>query len=341
MKFGPTVVDNALGKILGHNIADRDGKRILRKGRMITDEDIELLRALGRATVYVAELKTDDVSENVAAERVATATAGKNLRLSAAVTGRVNLYATMSGVLRVNLSVLNKINTLEGITIATLATNKMIVAGKIAATVKILPYALPPSSIISAEKFADSGFPILQVDKILLSRVGLILSGSSSVQDRVVNSFKSSLQRRLNLLEADIVKVSYVPLEDEAGERELALTIRNQIQAGCQLLILAGETAIMDIQDIAPRAVERAGGEVICYGAPVDPGNLLMLAQLGTVPILGAPGCVRSPKTNIVDLVLPRLLAGEQLSRADIVQFGHGGLLEDVPERPLPRSRIT
>jgi molybdenum cofactor cytidylyltransferase len=229
----------------------------------------------------------------------------------------------------------------KGITIATSATNRMIEAGKMAATVKILPYALPSRSIIVAENFANSGPPILDVDKILFSRVGLILSGSSSVRERVVNSFKSSLQRRLNLLEADIVKVNYVPLEDEAGERELASTIRSQIQAGCQLLILAGETAIMDIQDIAPRAVERAGGEIICYGAPVDPGNLLMLAQLDTVPILGAPGCARSPKTNIVDLVLPRLLAGEQLTQADIVQFGHGGLLEDVPERPLPRSRIS
>ena len=82
----------------------------------------------------------------------------------------------------------------------------------------------------------------------------------------------------------------------------------------------------MDIQDIAPRAVERAGGEIICYGAPVDPGNLLLLARLDTVPILGAPGCARSPKTNIIDLVLPRLLAGEQLTQADIVhQFEVAG----------------
>jgi molybdenum cofactor cytidylyltransferase len=97
----------------------------------------------------------------------------------------------------------------------------------------------------------------------------------------------------------------------------------------------------MDRYDMAPRAVERAGGQVICFGAPVDPGNLLMLAQFDRVPIMGAPGCARSPKDNIVDLVLPRLLVGDRLSQADVVAWGHGGLMEDVPERPMPRSRLT
>jgi molybdenum cofactor cytidylyltransferase len=104
-----------------------------------------------------------------------------------------------------------------------------------------------------------------------------------------------------------------------------------------ELLILASDTAIMDQHDIAPRAVERAGGRVVCFGAPVDPGNLLMLARYGSVPIVGAPGCARSPKRNIIDLLLPRLLAGDYLTRLDILRLGHGGLLEDVAERPQPR----
>jgi molybdenum cofactor cytidylyltransferase len=341
MKFGPIETAEGLGKVLGHNIANHDGKRILRKGKIITGEDIELLQTLGRTSIYVAELERDDISEDEAAERIAIAATGNNLRLSSPATGRVNIFSTKTGVLRVNLAGLNRINSFQGITLATLETNSMVVAGKMAATVKILPYALPSGSITSAEELTTLVSPILQVDGVLLKRVGLILSGSSSVEERVVNSFNNSLQRRLNLLEADIVDIRYVPLEDEAGERELSLKIREQIQKGCQILILAGETAIMDMEDIAPRAVVRAGGEVICYGAPVDPGNLLMLAMVDDTPILGAPGCARSPKANIVDLVLPRLLAGERLAQADIVQFGHGGLLEDVPERPLPRSRIT
>jgi molybdenum cofactor cytidylyltransferase len=95
----------------------------------------------------------------------------------------------------------------------------------------------------------------------------------------------------------------------------------------------------MDRHDIAPRAIERAGGEVTCFGAPVDPGNLLMVGYLGQVPVLGAPGCARSRKVNVVDWVLPRLLVGDRLMRGDVMALGHGGLLEDIPERPMPRER--
>ena len=142
-------------------------------------------------------------------------------------------------------------------------------------------------------------------------------------------------------LHSNIERVDYIPLEDESGERQLADIIQAYIAGGIEMVILAGETAIMDRYDIAPRAVERAGGEVTCFGAPVDPGNLLMLGYLGEASIVGAPGCVRSPKTNIIGLVLPRLLAGDRLTQADIVALAHGGLLEDVPERPLPRSHLS
>lgn len=135
--------------------------------------------------------------------------------------------------------------------------------------------------------------------------------------------------------------MDFVSLDDEAGEERLAAAIGTLLGRGLDLLILAGETAIMDRHDVAPRAIERAGGEVECYGAPVDPGNLLLVAYRGAVPILGAPGCARSPKTNIVDLVLPRLLVGDRVTAADVAALGHGGLLEDVPERPQPRSWLT
>jgi molybdenum cofactor cytidylyltransferase len=114
--------------------------------------------------------------------------------------------------------------------------------------------------------------------------------------------------------------------------------LQEQIDSGIQMIVLAGETAIMDAQDIVPRAVVRAGGHVESVGAPVDPGNLLMLAYINDVPIVGAPGCARSRKVNIVDWILPRLLAGDRLLRRDIVGLGHGGLLQDVPERGMPRE---
>jgi molybdenum cofactor cytidylyltransferase len=135
--------------------------------------------------------------------------------------------------------------------------------------------------------------------------------------------------------------VDFISLDDEAGQANLAAMIRQHLTEGMELIIMAGETAIMDRYDLAPRAVEQAGGEVTCYGVPVDPGNLLMLGYHGRVPIMGAPGCARSPKINIVDIVLPRLLVGDWLDQAAMIHMGHGGLLEDVPERPMPRSQLT
>lgn len=129
--------------------------------------------------------------------------------------------------------------------------------------------------------------------------------------------------------------------QDESAEEALARAIRQQCDGGAELVLLAGETAVMDARDITPRAIERAGGRVECVGAPVGPGNLLVLAYRGEVPILAAPGCARSRKTNVIDWVLPRLLVGERLRRQDVVALGHGGLLEDVPERPMRREAVS
>lgn len=342
MKFGPIPLDRAAGKILGHNIAGPDGRRALRKGKSLTAEDIATLRRLGRDTVYVAEIEPGDVDENRAAHRIAQAVMGQGLRPSGPSTGRVNLYTDKLGLLRVDVARLSQLNEFEGVTVATLPTHTAVGEGKMAATIKILPYAIPEATVQAAETLAaGKADPILRLDALPARRVSLILSGSPSAQERIVRSFETALRRRLETLGATITAVAFIPLEDEAGEAELANTIGQQVAAGLDLIILAGETAIMDRYDIAPRAVERAGGTVTCFGAPVDPGNLLMLAYLHQIPILGAPGCARSPKDNIVDMVLPRLLAGDQLTRADIVAYGHGGLLEDVPERPMPRSRLT
>jgi molybdenum cofactor cytidylyltransferase len=177
------------------------------------------------------------------------------------------------------------------------------------------------------------------VDALAAQSVALILSGSASIREKLLDDF-APLTDRIATLGSQVTATHFIPLEDETGEAALAERLREQRAAGAQLIVLAGETAIMDRHDIVPRAVERAGGRVEAVGAPVDPGNLLMVGYLGEVPVLGAPGCARSRKTNIVDWVLPRLLAGDRLTRADLFALGHGGLLEDAPERPMPRSKV-
>ncbi len=339
MKFGPVPLEEAEGRILGHNVAGPDGRRLLRKGRALGREDVDRLRGLGRRTVYVAELEPGDVEENTAALRIAQAAIGPGLRLSGAATGRVNLVATVLGLFRFASERLTALNAGEGVTLAALASQSVVRPGQTVATVKVIPYAASEQEVSRGEAVARERGPLVRVDALDPRRVGLVLSGSPSVREHLTESF-TPLVERVRALGSEVVEQAYATLEDEKGEEALAETLLRQRRLPVDLILLAGETAIMDRHDITPRAVERAGGRIVSVGAPVDPGNLLMLAYIDDVPVLGAPGCARSRKVNVVDWVLPRLLVGDRLSREDIVAFGAGGLLEDVPERPLPRSRI-
>ncbi len=339
MKFGPIPIDDAPGKILGHNIAGPDGRRLFRKGHTVSRTDLPALHSTGRSVVYVAQLEAGDVDEDSAARRIADAVMGPHLYSSRAATGRVNLKAEALGVLRVDAARLQQLNSQLGITLATLPYHTAVPAGKMVGTVKIIPYAVPETAVATIEQLAQLE-PLLWLDPLPARRVAVILSGSPSAAERIQRSFDPPLRNRLELLGAKLEDIIFLPLDDAHDELAMAETIRQQATAGADLIILAGETAIMDPRDIAPRAVQQAGGELTCFGAPVDPGNLLMLAYLDDLPILGAPGCVRSPKRNIVDEVLPRLLVGDHLTQADIIGLGHGGLLEDVPERPYPRSKL-
>jgi molybdenum cofactor cytidylyltransferase len=341
MKFGPVSLDQAEGTILGHHIAGPDGRRAFRKGKPLTAEDVHRLRLLGFETVYVAELEPGDIEEDRAAALVAGCVIGGGMSPSRAQAGRVNLQSDWFGLLRVDAGRLAQVNECEGLTVATLLSSSVVGEGDTVATVKVIPFALPEATVRRAEALGREGGPLIEVQPLLPRRVSLILSGSPYASSRVVETFEAPLRTRIERLGSSIKTVEFVALEDERGEEDLARTLRKEVADGTDLILLAGETAIMDRHDIAPRAVERAGGEVSCFGAPVDPGNLLMLAYLAGVPVLGAPGCARSLKINIVDWVLPMLLAGNRLSRVDILAMGHGGLLEDTPHRPMPRSSLT
>jgi molybdenum cofactor cytidylyltransferase len=251
----------------------------------------------------------------------------------------VNLAASVRGVLRVDAGRLLQVNALPGITVATLANHSPVQARQLAATVKIVPFAVPDALVRNCEEVAAAE-PLLWLDSIPARRAAIILSGSAPASARIIADFEPALRGRLEALGASVNGVHFVALEDEGGEAALAAMLRQQLDAGCEMILLAGETAIMDRADIAPRAVERAGGSIACFGVPVDPGNLLMLAYMGSVPVLGAPGCARSRKANIVDWVLPRLLAGDRVTQAELAALGHGGLLEEIPERPAPRIQL-
>jgi molybdenum cofactor cytidylyltransferase len=246
MKFGSVPLDQAEGKILGHNIAGQDGRRAFRKGKPLTAADVKKLRQLGLTSIYVAEMEVGDIDEDSAAGRLAKAVMGDGLRLSGPSNGRANIFATVPGVLRVDAERLAQMNGFPGITLATIVGNSAVRQGKMVATVKILPYAVPEKDVLQAEKAAAKNEPILSVSAFNRQRVGLILSGSPSARERIVHSFESALQQRLAILNATIDKVDFISLDDDAGQTNLAEMIGRHLEQGMELIIMAGETAIMD-----------------------------------------------------------------------------------------------
>ncbi len=338
MRFGPVPLEQAEGKILAHNLLNDDGRKLFNKGHLLTSADVQMLNRANITTVIVAALDKTDLGENEAARRVGSAVAGPNVRVSAPGVGRANLLADATGPLYVNVPLLNRLNNIdEGITIATLREHTLVHPGQLLALVKIIPFAIPAARVLDAEAIAHESSPAIQVRPLLRRSVSLIVSGPESARPKLLNDFTFPVATRIEKLGSTLDAVVYVPHNFDA----ISAALLEQCNAGSNLILLAGVSAIIDRGDVVPTALLQAGGTITHFGVPVDPGSLLMLGYLGDIPVVGAPGCIKSPKTNVIDWILPRLLAGERLTRADLVVMGHGGLLEDISERPMPRNEVA
>ena len=319
MRLENIPIDQAIGAILVHNIVDAEGRKALSKGKLVRAEDVDKLRALGKQSVYVAIPEPGDVREDEAAARLAQLVAGEKIERSKPSGGRVNFYATERGFVKTNSTNLKRMNELDGITLATVRNFTLVAPKKMIATLKTIGLALPETTLRAAEEIGV----VLNIATVSDKKVAIILTGSENGRARVQEIFAPPIRARVEELGAQVMVEDYVAEEEGA----IANAIEAATGAGAQLIILAGETSIMDAGDITPRGIQRAGGQIELFGAPVEPGNLLLLAYCGAVPIIGAPGCVKSRETNVVDLILPRLLAGERVTRADVSALADGGLL--------------
>ena len=316
-------IDEAAGGILVHNVADGQGHKALPKGHQIGVEDIAKLRALGREQVYVAQLEPGEVRENEAVTRIARAAAGKQVSLTQANSGRVNVAAAARGIFKINAAALARLNSIDGVALATVPANLAVEPKKMVATIKTIGLGLPERALQAVEAFRREEGPTLWVQPLPTARVALILTGSPEARRRVEETFTPPIRGRVEELGGQLAAYEY-SAEDAAA---IAASLTRALANGADCVILAGETSIMDADDVTPRGIKAAGGRIEVFGAPVEPGNLLLLAYCGEVPVIGAPGCVKSREMNVVDLILPRLLAGERVSRADVLELANGGLL--------------
>ena len=331
MRFGPVATRDSAGLIAAHTV--RAEGATLRKGRPIPAEEARRLAESGHSEIVAVRLDPDDVGEDEAAARLALHLAGEGLAPERAFTGRCNLVAEAAGVLLVEPAGIDAVNLVdEAITLATLPAFRPVAAGEMVATIKIIPYAVAGVSLERALAVAPQ--PPLRLAPYRLKRVGVVSTLLPGLKPATVAKTLRVLADRLAPAGAAIVAEARVAHAGSAVADALA----RMAAEGCELTIVFGASAIADRRDVIPAGLEAAGGRVEQFGMPVDPGNLLLLGHLGTMPVIGAPGCARSPKENGFDFVLHRLLAGLPVTRADIVRMGVGGLLSEIPLRGQPRA---
>jgi molybdenum cofactor cytidylyltransferase len=323
MKMQMLPTETTVGTILCHNIDDGRGGKAFAKGHAIQPDDVARLQALGHRSVYVVSLEPGDVHEDPAATRLARAVVDTGVEATRANTGRVNLLAQHHGVVTVKPDALQLVNGIDGLTVATLPRYSVVGNGKIAATIKIIPYAVSEDSLRQAEEIGRAAGGIVGVRPLPEMTVAIVLTGSEAAREQVTSAFEPPLRERVQALGSRPLAAAFVAEEPAAIAKALSAALKG----GAGMVIIAGQTSIMDKDDITPQGIRLAGGAIEHYGVPVEPGNLLLLAYAGTIPIMGAPGCARSRQTNVIDLVLPRLLSGEHMTRQDLIALGNGGLL--------------
>ncbi len=327
MKFGPVAVRDAVGTILAHSL--NIGGIRLRKGVRLAQADVDSLLGAGVEFVTVARLGEDDIHEDAAANQLAAALVGKDVKgieLTQPFTGRVNILATDPGLAQLDTERLHAVNSIDPmISCATVPPLTRMEQGGMIATVKIISYGVERAALAQAIQLGEGAItlaqPVLKTARLIVTATGAGPKPSAGLP---------AIEGRLHALGVSLTDIVHV----DHREANIAAAL-----AGTPVdltLILTG-SATSDIDDTAPLALRAAGGEVLRFGMPVDPGNLLFLGALKGKPVVGLPGCARSPALNGADWVLERLICAVPVTSEDIARMGVGGLLKEIPQRPQPR----
>lgn len=341
MRLAELAVAEAAGAVLVH--LTRAGARVLKKGKVLDEEDVAALAAAGIARVTCAVLDAEDVAEDRAAQELAEALLGPDTRREPAKTGRCNLFAVRAGLCVVRSADIDALNELdERVTVATLPDGTAVQAGEMIATIKIIPFAVPRDvldELIRRARPPKGRSPALAIHGWRPKRAGLILTAFPETPPALLARAEAAQRERMARCAGELVETRVVPHELDAVTEALGELAAH----GYDPILALGASAIMDREDVIPAAVVRAGGVLQRFGMPVDPGNLLLLASLPRPPgpsaqVIGVPGCARSLKRSGFDWVLERCCAGLATSSAEIARLGTGGLLEEIGLRPSPRA---
>ncbi len=328
-------VKDAVGKMLLHDITkiipDLFKGPLFRKGHIITEADVEKLLDIGKKHIYVAALN-GELHENEAALRIANAALGSGISTTPPKEGKVGFTAVIQGLLKINVKGLTELNSVSDVIFATLHTNQKVEKGQELAGTRVIPLSIDEKIVIKAERVCKEYFPIIEVKPFKSLNVGMVVTGSEVYSGRIQDGFGPVVQKKFEELGSHIMRKEIV-----SDDLDMTISaIKSLVADGAGMIAVTGGMSV-DPDDLTPAAIRGAGGEVISYGAPVLPGAMFMLAYINQVPVVGLPGCVMYYRASIFDLIVPRLLAGERISKSDIVQIGHGGFCSSCKSCRFPK----
>jgi molybdenum cofactor synthesis domain-containing protein len=328
-------VQEAVGLVLFHDITrivpGEFAGRAFKKGHIILEEDVPKLLNLGKDNIYVMDLEEGYIHENEAAQRIATAVCGNGIRMMEPTEGKVTMKAVIMGLLKVNVEALNRINAIDEMVLATLHTNRPVEVETCVAGTRIIPLFTDEERIRQVEAIARENFPVIEIKPFKPIKVGIVTTGNEVYHGRIKDKFGPIIREKFENLGSQVMR--QVLVSDNTPMTVAA--IHKLINEGAEMIVATGGMSV-DPDDRTPASIRAAGAKVVTYGSPTFPGAMFMLAYLGQVPIIGIPGCAMYNKATVFDLIVPRILAGEAVTRADITNLGHGGLCSACPECRYP-----
>jgi len=329
-------VEEAVGMELAHDITEiRPGEfkgAAFRKGQKVCAEDVCRLQKLGKNQLFILDLENDEVHENQAAAILAESLAGPGVVWENRPTeGKIGLTAAFDGLLKVDLPALAAFNMVDEVMCASRHNNTLVKAGQLVAATRAIPLVMKRAPIERAASIAGQNGHVFSVRRLNRPPTGLIITGSEVFNGLIEDRFQPILTAKMEAFGCRIKAVDLCPDDRTLITR----AIRRQLAAGCRLLLLTGGMSV-DPDDVTRLAIRDAGAEEMHYGSAVLPGAMFLVSYLGGVPLLGLPACGLHHRATVFDLVLPRILAGERIGKAELALLGHGGLCHDCAECRFP-----
>jgi hypothetical protein len=329
-------VDEAVGKVLAHDMTEiRPGQfkgAAFKKGHVVVEEDIPHLRRLGKEHLFVLEMEPGEIHEDEAALRLATALSGPGVRFDSTPSeGKVALRSGRKGLLKVHVQALMELNLVPDISCSSRHNNVLVDEGEIVAATRAIPLIIDEKIVHLAVRIAERAGGVFSVKELAHPPTGIVITGNEVYNRLIEDKFAPLLRNKLQSYDCPLVETLFVPDE----KQRVIQGIRGLLEKGSQLILVAGGMSV-DPDDISRSAIMEAGAEGVVYGTPVLPGAMFLYGRFGSVPVLGLPACVLYYKTTVLDLLFPRVLAGEIITRQDLAAMAHGGLCLNCDECRYP-----